>query len=58
VRAEALQGIADRSDVVARDAPDDRTPVAAPSPAPASDAAPTAGDGKKLSALAQLARRI
>jgi len=55
VRAEALQGIADRSDVIARDSSPER--AAAPAPAGRNgDAAPDANKSERASALAQLAR--
>jgi cyclic-di-GMP phosphodiesterase TipF (flagellum assembly factor) len=55
VRAEALQGVADRGDVVSREAgaPEDSAP-----PFRAPDEVTVAETGKRTSALAQLARRI
>jgi cyclic-di-GMP phosphodiesterase TipF (flagellum assembly factor) len=62
VRAEALQGIADR-DLVPRETPvaEEKAPPAAPARAPEPAAvaiAPEAGNGKRVSAIAQIARRI
>jgi cyclic-di-GMP phosphodiesterase TipF (flagellum assembly factor) len=59
VRAEALQGITERSDVVARDvatAPE-RTAALRPSE-PATPSSPEAGKGERTTGLAQLARGI
>jgi cyclic-di-GMP phosphodiesterase, flagellum assembly factor TipF len=65
VRAEALQGIAERNDVIAREAPPATEPARAAIASPAGTAAPDArapssepGNSLRSGALAQLARRV
>jgi cyclic-di-GMP phosphodiesterase TipF (flagellum assembly factor) len=58
VRAEALQGIADRGDLVTREATDEAAPPTASGRAPEAVTPAENGSGKRVSAMAQIARRI
>jgi cyclic-di-GMP phosphodiesterase TipF (flagellum assembly factor) len=58
VRAEALQGIADRGDLVTREATDEAAPPLASGRAPEAGPPAENGSGKRVSAMAQIARRI
>jgi len=58
VRAEALQGIAERSDVVARDVGTAQDRAAMLRPSEAATPSPEAGKGERTTGLAQLARGV